>query len=833
MAVEMPVHDSGSLRPKRDARVSQPISAADEAPGVLGSSALILAASVFGCGLNYLFGVYLARALGPTEFGLYALGFSLFNILILFAPLGLEMSVMKFVSQSFDDIKTDRNRQHILAAARMALLFGSAFGVILALSADFLSNEVFGKPGLAPVLFFFAVGTPFAALSSVLLSSLRALHDVRQFVSIKYFVEPVGKFTLAGLMIWCGWGLTGTLGAVLAVLALSVLLTIGCLLRMPGLCSDGNPSDWRRSAPALLAFSFPLAISNLFGVFAPRSDMLFVGAWFSAQDVGVYSAASQTGATIGLILTAFHSAVIPMIGAALAQKDRMRLESLYHFTSRWTLALSLLLFMYLALFGHAILHFFGPYFAKGAPWLTILAAGHLVNSASGPASATLIMAGYPRVIMVNSIVMALQLIGANILLIPRYGPLGAAWGMSLSVSTGSLLCMLEARWLCGVTPFPRSMVKPLCAGAAALGVGAFLTSELVSLSTAVAAFAVTAVFAALLLLFKLEPADRQALRELAQKFQSLARRPARPSRGPMKRTAGEPNMAATGRHPVGRPKVSIVITAYNAERYILASVRTALAQTYPNFEVLVVDDGSSDRTGEICAAVNDGRFRFLNKGRLGRPRALNAGIAAAVGEYIALNDADDLSLPHRLEYSIDFACSHPDLAYLGTGYIKTTLFHDQLPPEILSASQEALSDQVLWPGPATVYRRNMFVNSTLLYPKSTWERLGGYDERLPLSEDYDFQLRALQYGRAAVLPGRTVLWYSNPDSYFKKKSRREQWAALASIRRRAHRLLNLPTVLRFYHPFWVIASEIFGALPPLLRVVKGVRNVMTKRSAHR
>ena len=76
-----------------------------------------------------------------------------------------------------------------------------------------------------------------------------------------------------------------------------------------------------------------------------------------------------------------------------------------------------------------------------------------------------------------------------------------------------------------------------------------------------------------------------------------------------------------------KPMVSIVITAYNAERFIGACINAALEQTYPNFEVLVVDDGSTDGTAQICSSVADPRFRYVTWGRLGRPKALNAGIA--------------------------------------------------------------------------------------------------------------------------------------------------------------------------------------------------------------
>ena len=275
----------------------------------------------------------------------------------------------------------------------------------------------------------------------------------------------------------------------------------------------------------------------------------------------------------------------------------------------------------------------------------------------------------------------------------------------------------------------------------------------------------------------------------------------------------------------GMPMVSIVITAYNAERFIGACIKAALAQTYPNFEVLVVDDGSTDRTAQISRSVSDPRCRLLTWGRLGRPRALNAGVAAAKGEYIAINDADDLSLPHRLQYSMHFMQKHPDMAYLGTGFAETSSFHETIPDEILATVPQFEKIPPVLPNRVELFRRNLFNNSTLLYPKSTWKQIGGYDEQLGNSEDYDFYLRALQCGPAALLPGHTVLWFTNPNGYFKQKSKREHLGALGFIKRRAHRLLNLPGWLRLYHPLWVVWFEFVQRFPSLLEFARIIKSV--------
>jgi glycosyltransferase involved in cell wall biosynthesis len=281
---------------------------------------------------------------------------------------------------------------------------------------------------------------------------------------------------------------------------------------------------------------------------------------------------------------------------------------------------------------------------------------------------------------------------------------------------------------------------------------------------------------------------------------------------------------------VALPFASIVITAYNAERFIGACVTAALAQTYPNFEVIVVDDGSIDGTALICQTIPDPRLRYLSRGRIGRQRALNVGISAAMGDYIAINDADDLSFPHRLEYTIDFLGNHSDVAYVGSGYAETDVFLASVPRRIIAEAATPPAALCTWPSRTALFRRNLFLHSTMVYPKSTWQRIGCYDEGLTNNEDYDFYLRAMQFGKAALLPGRTVLRYTNSNSFFKQKSKAEYLQALRFIKRRAHRLLDLPRWLRWYQPVWEVGFHATQHCPSLLRIVNAVRKLINPRS---
>jgi len=116
------------------------------------------------------------------------------------------------------------------------------------------------------------------------------------------------------------------------------------------------------------------------------------------------------------------------------------------------------------------------------------------------------------------------------------------------------------------------------------------------------------------------------------------------------------------------PKVTVFIPVFNREDYICTAINSVLAQQYTDFEILVVDDGSSDRTVERIAAYTDPRVRVeCNPANLGIPATRNRGLELARGEYIALLDSDDYAYPDRLHRQVDFLDRHPDIVQVGSG----------------------------------------------------------------------------------------------------------------------------------------------------------------------
>lgn len=441
-----------------------------------GGSALLLA-SAAGNALSYGSGIFIARALGAEQFGLYALGLTLFNLLALFAPLSLDVGVLKFVSGQLTAGERGSVRRTVLNASLIASASGLSAAVALALFAPSLSASLYHKPALSGVLLFFAAALPFASLSTVLLGALQAFQTVRYTVLIKYLWEPPGKFLLAALAVTSGLGLYGVLGGVVIVFAVSAAVAVGCVLRVipPEENRSENGTEILR---ALAAFSAPLIVSNLFGVLAPRSDMLILGYWAHAEQVGIYNAAFQTSAMIALVLGAFDSAVAPMIGGLAGGKDAGPMKTLYQATSRWALTLTLPIFVLMAIWSREILAVFGQPFTLGAHAMLILAAAQVFNTATGATTSIILMSGHSRMIMKNSIMNGALLIGANMALIPKYGILGAAIGSATCQILISAVRVAQVWRLRRILPFSWSMSKPVAAALIAAAIGWSLKEEI-------------------------------------------------------------------------------------------------------------------------------------------------------------------------------------------------------------------------------------------------------------------------------------------------------------------------------------------------------------------
>ncbi len=210
------------------------------------------------------------------------------------------------------------------------------------------------------------------------------------------------------------------------------------------------------------------------------------------------------------------------------------------------------------------------------------------------------------------------------------------------------------------------------------------------------------------------------------------------------------------------PAVSVVLPAFNTEKYVGEAVESILSQTFTDFELIVIDDGSGDRTAEILRgyARADARLRILSNGNnRGIPKTRNIGIKAARGRYIAWQDADDISLPERLQKQFDYMEKHSEVALLGTAKNTISDTGELLKENVVSLLKPKFED---------LLQMNRFVNGSTMIRKSALEVVGGYDETFYSAEDYELWLRIAKRFPVANLPEVLYIYRVHLESMINK-----------------------------------------------------------------
>lgn len=190
------------------------------------------------------------------------------------------------------------------------------------------------------------------------------------------------------------------------------------------------------------------------------------------------------------------------------------------------------------------------------------------------------------------------------------------------------------------------------------------------------------------------------------------------------------------------PLVSVVIPAFNRAFILPEALDSVLAQTYKDFEVIVVDDGSTDNTEEVLQPYIQRRgVRFLVQANQGPAAARNRGIEAARGKYVAFLDSDDLWLPIKLSVQIPRMEAHPE-AVMSYGNVLN--FTPETGAVRLRYRRKAMRSGDLYH--LLVYKKILCLPSTVVVRKEVAQRVGGFDEALRRSEDRDFSIRMARQG---------------------------------------------------------------------------------------
>lgn len=235
------------------------------------------------------------------------------------------------------------------------------------------------------------------------------------------------------------------------------------------------------------------------------------------------------------------------------------------------------------------------------------------------------------------------------------------------------------------------------------------------------------------------------------------------------------NMSRQDEARKNSPKVTVLMPVYNGEKYLRESMESILSQTFEDFELLVIDDGSTDSSREIVSSYGDARIKLVENGdNLGVVESLNRGVQLARGKYIARMDCDDISFPERLDYQVKEFERNKGLGVCGSWTLE---FQEDGRSylKVYETENDKVKSEIIFNSP--------IAHSSAMFRRSLVEKLGVlYRSSLKDAEDYDLWVRASKVTGMSNIP-RALLRYRIHTGQVSSKSSLSQVASADAVRK--------------------------------------------------
>jgi len=485
---------------------------------MLARGAFFNALAFLASNLRGIFTFLVARLLGSASLGAFGLAWAITDLVSKLSTLGFDTGAIAAVAES--------EQAGDFAASRRLMrgTLGTALPVSVAIALiGFGVATLSGRSGVASPVLARATAVMLLALPGIVLYRVsnalsRGKGVMHHDVYSRGLTESLGtSVALLGAITLGLRSLAPEIAAIAGTLASGIIaFVVARRLFVAGPATASKPGEIQ----ALLRRSLPIAGYDLLNIGIMKIDLIMLGLFIgrapgvTLASVGVYAAAMEVAGGLRKVNQTFNPIFAPEVARQLAAGRLDKAQASYGHLARWMLALLLPALAVLALAGGAVMSLFGPTFRSGAGWMVIVSISCAVNAFVGLGE-TILMVQHPKVNLINSAIALLAGIGVNLVLIPRYGPLGAAIGMLVPYTLQGMLRGIEVSWLLAWRWPWRSLRKPWFAALGALPLALAARAVDDGIATQISAAAIY--LASYLLVWRLvglDPGDRAILSHL-------------------------------------------------------------------------------------------------------------------------------------------------------------------------------------------------------------------------------------------------------------------------------------------------------------------------------
>jgi O-antigen/teichoic acid export membrane protein len=487
--------------------------------GISKGAGLTALGFVFMLIASFFTNALITRTLGADQYGLFVLATRVMDTLLLIAVFGFGTTLVRNLAHYQAKNELCHVKGIIMFSISSVFIISLVTAAVGWLSANYIAVQIFNRPELTSLIQILMVAIPFHALTTVFISSLNGLKQIRMTVLVSSFFNPTLMLILVGFAAIAGFNLDAMIWII--VFAGMGGLTVSFFLLNKHYLKTVRPLEPIINKRELWNYTTPLFFNQLFNRTMNLVPVFVMGFYLPNKEIGLFNVGFKIALLVSFSLGAFHLIFAPVMSGLFATNDKRMINRLYKTVTKWIFSVSLVVLLIIILYSKTLLGIFGHEFTHGVNILLILSFGEFVNAAVGQAGNLIIVSGRPQLALINSMAAAILVIILSLLLIPLYGATGAAVAVAASIALINIARVMELVFLEELHPFKISFFKPLIA-ALITGVAVFWLKESfiinAYLELIIGALITIALFAFINHLLKLDEEDSYILNHILKYF---------------------------------------------------------------------------------------------------------------------------------------------------------------------------------------------------------------------------------------------------------------------------------------------------------------------------
>ncbi|MFB9808956.1 flippase [Haladaptatus pallidirubidus] len=420
-------------------------------------SGIVFVGMVIGRLLGLGAQVSIVRELSPTQFGHIALAYTIVSSIGGIAIFGVQDGVTRFLSAS--DLEETKARY--VQSGFLIVAITGMISTFLIISTRYEIGAVMDDQKLPGLLAIFSFYTLIFPLSRVMISILRSRKESKSMILSRDIAGPILALSVFFVLAFFDYPIIGAIGYWISLPTFVLLFSFYYSIKYLPISSIINTPPQKTTIQKLWSFSWPLAISSSFVLFLSNLDVIMIGVFLNSESVGQYRAIQPLRQITLFVLSSVTFLYLPLATEHYENSDDSGLISLYRYSSKWISSITLPIVLVTGLYSDSvIINLFGRSYLPASSALTVLIFGYFLRVIVGPTGTTLKAINKSRVELISAMSGVIVNFIVNLLLIPKYGIIGAAIGTVLGYAVFNLVEILAIYNAIGGHPFTMNLIQP-------------------------------------------------------------------------------------------------------------------------------------------------------------------------------------------------------------------------------------------------------------------------------------------------------------------------------------------------------------------------------------